>query len=111
MVKNKTTDVNFDDIYYNWIRRGQKRQTIRTPVKRWDVVKGDIVTAHFNGRNETLQLEIEETGYKAFKNITDVDAELESFKNRSELKEVLLIYYPNLIPANRVYYYRFKLVE
>lgn len=110
MMKEKTKEVNFDGIYYDWIRNGRKRQTIRTPPKRWDVIKGDIVTAHFPGSSKTLQLMIEKTGYKSFKNLSNVDAELEGFDSVGELKDALLIYYPNLIPENRVYYYRFHMI-
>ena len=111
MMKEKTKEVNFDSIYYDWILDGRKRQTIRTPPKRWDVIKGDIVTAHFPGSSKTLQLEIEKTGYKSFKNLSNVDAELEGFDSVGELRDALLIYYPNLIPENRVYYYRFKVIK
>lgn len=106
----KTKEVNFDGIYYDWIRNGRKRQTIRTPPKRWDVTKGDIVTAHFTGSSKTLQLMIEKTGYKSFKNLSNLDAELEGFDSVGELKDALRIYYPNLIPENRVYYYRFHMI-
>ena len=110
MSRNKTTDVKFDRIYYDWIRNGRKRQTIRTPPKRWDVIKGGIVTAHFTGSDKTLQLLIEKTGYKSFKNLSRIDAELEGFDSVGELKDALRIYYPNLIPENRVYYYRFHMI-
>lgn len=109
MMKEKTTDVNFDGIYYDWIMNGRKRQTIRTPPK-WDVIKGDIVTAHFTGSSKTLKLLIEKAGYKSFKNLSRIDAELEGFDSVGELKDALLIYYPNLIPENRVYYYRFHMI-
>lgn len=111
MMKEKTKEVKFDSIYYDWIREGRKRQTIRTPPKRWDVTKGDIVTAHFTGSSKTLQLMIEKTGYKSFKNLSNLDAELEGFDSVGELKDALLIYYPNLIPENRVYYYRFHMIK
>ena len=57
-----------------------------------------------------MQLLIEKTGYKSFKNLSNVDAELEGFDSVGELKDALRIYYPNLIPENRGYYYRFHMI-
>lgn len=104
--------VKFHQEYYQLILDGSKTQTMRMAHKRIDVKPGDEVVAVFPEGQELL-LRIISMGYKAFKSITDGDAEREGFKSASELKNVLREIYKdfNVEDYNRFYYYRFELIE
>ena len=104
--------IKFKQEFLEDIIIGSKTQTMRMASGRLDVNDGDIAIAVFpNG--EELYLRITGVGYKAFKSITDEDAEREGFSNADELKECLKDIYNEyrIEDFMRFYYYRFEVVQ
>ena len=91
------------------IKKGIKTQTIRNKNKR--LSEEEIVKAIFPGTEKELLLKITGTGYKQFKYLNDEDSKLEGYTNLEELKKELLYIYPSLDKLDRLYYYRFKVVD
>lgn len=102
-------ELKFDRKYYPLILDGLKTQTLRKKEK--DLHVGDHVRAVFPGVSESLVLEITHTGFKALRTVNTYDVEREGYDCLSDLKNDLVRFYPDINPWNRLYYYRFKLVE
>ena len=83
--------IKFRKEYFELMKDGVKTQTLRLNSKKLDVREGDIVTAVFPGISETLTIRINRIGYKQFKSLNIVDAELEGFDSLADLKNELLI--------------------
>lgn len=111
VVHEKQAEIKFLKEYYQMIRSGVKIQTMRLASKRLDVTVGDVVTAVFPGLDETLTIRITSIGYRQFQHIRLEDAKNEGYDNISGLKNDLLRIYPGLHKWDRLYYYRFELVE
>lgn len=109
-VINPANEIKFHKKYYKPIMDGVKTQTMRLARKRLDVSEGDIVTAIFPGRSETLMIRILKIGYKQAKNINREDALREGYHEISELKNDLFKFYPNMNSFDRLYYYIFERV-
>ena len=101
--------LKFNKQYYQLIIDGVKTQTIRKSNKRLQV--DEIVKAIFPGTDHECEIRITDTGYKQFKYLTLEDAELEGYETLEELKETLLKIYPRLDNFDRIYWYRFKVVD
>lgn len=101
--------LKFNKEYYQPIHDGIKTQTIRKNNKRLN--PDEIVKAIFPGTEKELQIQITETGYKQFKYLDEEDAKLEGYNNLEELKKDLMNIYPLIDGFDRIYYYRFKLVD
>ena len=101
--------IKFNKKYYNIIINGLKRQTIRKNNKKFKT--DEIVKAIFPGTDKECYIQITDTGYKQFKYLNNDDAELEGYKTVEELKNDLLTIYPRLDKFDRIYYYRFKVVD
>lgn len=101
--------IKFNKEYYQPISDGIKTQTIRKNNKRLNV--DEIVKAIFPGTDNELLIKITDAGYKQFKYLNEEDARLEGYDNLNELKEALLKIYPRLDNFDRIYYYRFEVVD
>lgn len=101
--------LKFNKEYYQSIIGGVKTQTLRKNNKRLQV--DEIVKAIFPGTTNECKIQITETGYKQFKYLNEEDAELEGYNNLEELKKDLINIYPRLDGFDRLYYYRFKVVD
>lgn len=110
VVHEKQTEIKFLKEYYQMIRNGVKKQTMRIANKRLDVEVGDIVTAVFPGLDETLTIKITKIGYRQFQHIRLEDALCEGYDSISGLKNDLLRIYPGLHKWDRLYYYQFEIV-
>ena len=106
-------EIKFKKEFISMIRKGDKKQTMRIPPKRINVVKGDVVKAIIPVVKDHFIIKIDDVGYKSFKSINDEDAKLEGFNNAKELKDVLVSIYDdyNFIDSSRLYYYKFHLIE
>ena len=105
-------EVKFKKEYYPLIRDGVKTQTLRLARKRLDVHEGDVVAAVFPGLDDVVVLiKIIKVGYKQFKSLTLEDATLEGFDSLADLKNELYKIYPIINKWDRLYYYRFEVVE
>ena len=111
VVNNSQMKIKFKKEYYPLIREGIKTQTLRKPNSRLDVHVGDVVLAVFPGIYDVVKIKITMVGYKQFKSINGDDALLEGFDSIADLKNDLLKIYPELNDYNRLYYYRFEVVE
>lgn len=101
--------LKFNKEYYQPIIAGVKTQTLRTSNKR--LLEDEIVKAIFPGTELELKIKITNTGYKQFKYLNEEDAMLEGYDSLDELKKDLLNIYPRLDNFDRLYYYRFKVVD
>ena len=104
--------IKFKQEFLESMLNGSGTQTMRMPSSRIDVQENDIVIAVFpNG--EELTLKITKVGYKAFKSITDDDAEREGFHNKEELQKCLKDIYSEyrIEDFMRFYYYRFEVIS
>lgn len=104
-------EVKFKKEYYPLIRDGVKTQTLRLARKRLDIQEGDTAVAVFPGIPETLKIKVNVIGYKQFKSLTLEDAVLEGFESVADLKNELIRIYPLINKWDRLYYYRFEVVE
>lgn len=102
--------IKFRKEYFELMKDGVKTQTLRLNSKKLDVREGDIVTAVFPGISETLTIRINRIGYKQFKSLNIVDAELEGFDSLADLKNELIRIYPLINKFDRLYYYQFEVV-
>ena len=93
------------------IKEGKKTQTLRLARKRLDVEENEIVKAIFPGTDKELKLQITSKGYKQFKSVNETDVELEGYQTLKELREDLKKIYPLIDSHDRLYWYRFKVVE
>ena len=103
--------IKFKKEYYNNIITGTKTQTLRLARKRLDVQEGEICKAIFPGTKLECKIQITEIGYKQFKSINQEDAKLEGYNTIEELKNTLKEIYPLIDEWDRLYYYRFKLIQ
>jgi len=101
--------LKFNKEYYSAIINGEKTQTLRKNNKR--LQEDEIVKAIFPGTDNECRIQITNTGYKQFKHLNDEDAELEGYNSLDELKKDLLKIYPRLDQFDRLYYYRFKVID
>lgn len=101
--------IKFNKEYYKPIINGEKTQTIRKNNKRISTL--EIVKAIFPGTNLEVKLRITDTGYKQFKFLNEEDAQREGFNNLKELQDELLKIYPRLDKFDRIYWYRFEVVD
>ena len=101
--------LKFDKKYYQMIVDGVKIQTLRNKNKR--LVEGEIIKAIFPGTDLEIMLKITSVGYKQFKYLDEEDAELEGYSNVDDLKKELLEFYPLLGSFDRIYMYRFEVVD
>ena len=101
--------LKFNKEYYQTIIAGVKTQTLRTSNKR--LLEDEIVKAIFPGTELELKIKITNTGYKQFKYLDEEDAMLEGYDSLDELKKDLLSIYPRLDNFDRLYYYRFEVVD
>ena len=101
--------LKFNTQFYNDIINGKKTQTLRKSNKR--LVEDELVKAVFNGTDKECTLKITKSDYKRFGDLTAEDAELEGCSSLDELKEILYKLYPRISNLQRLYYYRFVVVE
>lgn len=101
--------IKFNKEYYQLILDGKKTQTLRTSNKRLQV--DEIIKAIFPGTSNELKIKITDIGYKQFKYLDEEDAMLEGYDSLDELKKDLLSIYPRLDNFDRLYYYRFEVVD
>ena len=101
--------LKFNKEYYQPIIDGVKTQTLRKNNKRLQV--DEIVKAIFSGTTHELKIRITDNGYKQFKYLDDEDAEREGYETLEELKKDLKNIYPHLDNFDRLYYYRFEVIE
>ena len=101
--------LKFNKEYYNNIIDGIKTQTLRTSNKRLQV--DEIVKAIFPGTELECIIRITDAGYKQFKYLNDEDAKLEGYDSLQDLKSDLTTIYPRLDAFDRLYYYRFEVVD
>ena len=111
VVHETVEEIKFKKEYYPLIHDGLKTQTLRLARKRLDVREDDICTAIFPGISEQLRIKINKIGYKQFKSITLEDALAEGFNSITDLKSELISIYPTINAFDRLYYYKFELVE
>lgn len=101
--------LKFNKEYYQNIIDGIKTQTLRTSNKRLQV--DEIVKAIFPGTEFECIIKITDAGYKQFKYLNDEDAKLEGYDNLDELKKDLTKIYSRIDKFDRLYYYRFEVVD
>lgn len=101
--------IKFNKEYYQPIIDGKKTQTLRTSNKRLRV--DEIVKAIFPGTDNELKIKITNVGYKQFKYLDEEDAHCEGYNSLKELQDDLRNIYPRLDAFDRLYYYRFKVVD
>lgn len=101
--------IKFNKEYYKLIMDGEKTQTLRNKNKR--LKEGETVKAIFPGTDKECLIRITKTGYKQFKYLNDEDAQLEGYDSVDELKKALLDIYPLMIWSDRLWYYRFRVVD
>lgn len=101
--------LKFNKEYYQNIIKGVKTQTLRKNNKR--LKENEIVKAIFPGTDHEIKIQITSTGYKQFKYLDKEDAENEGYNTVEELKKDLLKIYPILDDFDRLYYYKFKVVD
>ena len=101
--------LKFNKEYYPLILKGEKTQTLRNKNKRLTV--NETVKAIFPGTDHELLIRITNTGYKQFKYLDEEDAKREGYQSLKELKKDLLDIYPLMIWSDRLWYYRFEVVD
>ena len=98
-------NINFNREFYKPIRSGVKTQTLRRD--RLDLKKYDFAVCTFNDCPENIFITVTDVGYKLWKDLSLDDAKREGYDSVAELKNVLLRFYPDVNPWDRLYYYRF----
>ena len=101
--------IKFNKEYYKPILTGKKTQTIRKNNKRISTL--EIVKAIFPGTKLELKLKITGSGYKQFKYLDEEDAKREGYNTLKELHDELLKIYPRLDKFDRIYWYRFEVID
>ena len=101
--------LKFNKKYYKAIADGRKTQTLRNKNKRLET--GETVKAIFPGTDLECIIQITDTGYKQFKYLNDDDAKLEGYDSLEDLKKDLQEIYPLMMWSDRLWYYRFKIVD
>ena len=101
--------LKFNKEYYQAIKDGVKTQTLRKHNKKFQ--EDEIVKAIFPGTTEECFIKITHTGFKQFKYLDEEDAIMEGYNSLDELKKDLLKIYPRLDQFDRLYYYRFEVVD
>lgn len=101
--------LKFNKEYYEPIINGEKTQTLRNKNKRLQV--NEIVKAIFSGTDNEIKIQITDNGYKQFKYLDEEDAKREGYESVEELKNTLLDIYPLMMWSDRLWYYRFKVVD
>lgn len=85
------------------IRSGEKRMTVRSGRRDYP-----IGPAIMKSPTETIPIAITALEYKSFGELTDDDAKADGAVDASALRKGLLVFYPNLKPADPVTIVRFR---
>jgi len=85
-----TKYLNFSEDFTEKILRGEKIATLRLGLK--DYRQGDIVVVRA-GQRELGKARIREVHVKRFRDLTQEDVEMDGYRDREELKNVLMKFY------------------